>query len=286
MSVLCLGKFDALHRGHRALAERAAAHGGPVQLLSFAGMAEILGWQPRLPLTAPLDRPRILAEWPGVPGEVALPFGEIREFDAMAFLHFVAHRLGATAVVVGEDFRGGRGRQSDVASFIQAGRAVGVLVLAVAAVVDVHGPVSSTRVRSALANGDLTAVTAFLGRPHRLLGTVVRGDGRGRQIGIPTANLGLRMNQEPGPGVYAAWAFIAGERVPAVVNIGRVPTAGADRPLTVEAHLIGWQKDCYDAPLALECIQRVREERRFPSFADLVTQIRADIGVATGILRG
>jgi riboflavin kinase/FMN adenylyltransferase len=70
------------------------------------------------------------------------------------------------------------------------------------------------------------------------------------------------------------------------VNIGRVPTAGADRPLTVEAHLIGWQKDCYDAPLALECIQRVREERRFPSFADLVTQIRADIGVATGILRG
>lgn len=284
MSALCLGKFDALHRGHRALAECAVSHGGPVRLVSFSGMAEALGWQPRRPLTAPADRVRILAQWPGAPSEVSLPFAEIRELDALAFIQLVARRLGATAVIVGEDFRGGRGRHADVAAFIDAGRAAGVMVQAVASVADAQGPVSSTRVRSALVSGDLATVTALLGRPHRLLGTVVRGDGRGRQIGIPTANLGLQANQEPGTGVYAAWAFIAGQCVPAVVNIGRVPTAGADRPLTVEAHLIGWKTDCYDAPLALECVHRVREERRFPNFTDLVAQIHTDIEFATKIL--
>lgn len=284
MSVVCLGKFDALHRGHRALAARAAEHGDAVRLVRFDGMAEALGWQPRLPLTAPADRARILADWPGAPSEVALPFAEIRDLDATAFVQLIAHRLGATAMVVGEDFRGGRGRHADVAAFTQAGRSAGVTVLTVAAVADAFGPVSSTRVRSALALGDTTTVEALLGRRHRLLGTVVRGDGRGRQIGIPTANLGHRQNQECGPGVYAAWAFVAGQRVAAVVNIGHVPTAGVDRPLTVEAHLLNWKNDCYDEPMALECVQRIRAEQRFANFNELVAQIHTDIAAAKGIL--
>ena len=280
MSVVCLGKFDALHRGHRALATCAAASGESVRLVCFSGMAEALGWQPRLPLTAPHDRGRILASWPGAPSEVELPFAEIRELDAADFVRLIAHRLGATTVVVGEDFRGGRGRHADVAAFVAAGLSAGVTVQAVAAVADDHGPVSSTRVRSALAAGDLDTVEALLGRPHRLVGTVVRGDGRGKKIGIPTANLGHRENQEPGAGVYAAWAFIADHRIPAVVNIGNVPTAGEDRPLTVEAHLLDWQGDCYDQPLALECEQRIRTEQRFASFNDLVAQIHTDIANA------
>lgn len=284
MSVVCLGKFDALHRGHRALAACAAASGDSVWLVCFSGMAEALGWQPRLPLTAPTDRARILASWPGAPSEVALPFAEIRELDATAFVRLIAHRLGATTVVVGEDFRGGRGRYADVAAFAAAGRSVGVSVQAVAAVADEYGPVSSTRVRSALAAGDLASVEALLGRRHRLLGTVVHGDGRGKKIGIPTANLGHRENQEPGAGVYAAWAFIADHCVPAVVNIGNVPTAGEDRPLTVEAHLLDWQGDCYDSVMAFECVQRIRTEQRFASFSDLVAQIHTDIAKARSIL--
>jgi riboflavin kinase/FMN adenylyltransferase len=284
MSVLCLGKFDALHRGHRALAERAAAHGGPVQLLSFAGMAKILGWQPRLPLTAPLDRTRILATWPGTPGELDLPFADIQPLDALGFIRLLQSRLGATAVVVGENFRGGRGRQADVAAFTRAGVEAGLTVLAVSQIADAEGPVSSTRVRSALDAGDVIAVEALLGRRHRLLGRVVRGDGRGRQIGIPTANLGERANQEPGTGVYAAWAIVGGQRLPAVVNVGRVPTAGEDRPLTVEAHLLGWQGDLYEAPLALEFVARLRAERRFSGFSELVAQIHLDIANAATFL--
>lgn len=248
-------------------------------------MAEALGWQPRLPLTAATDRARILASWPGAPSEVALPFAEIRELDATEFVRLIAHRLGATTLVVGEDFRGGRGRHADVAAFAEAGRTAGVTVQAVAAVADDHGPVSSTRVRSALAAGDLATVEALLGRRHRLLGTVVRGDGRGKKIGIPTANLGHRENQEPGAGVYAAWAFSGDQRVPAVVNIGNVPTAGEDRPLTVEAHLLEWQGDCYDTTMALECVQRIRTEQRFASFSDLVAQIHTDIAKARSILQ-
>lgn len=277
--VLCLGKFDALHRGHRALAERAATFGRPA-LLRFSGMAEQLGWAPRLPLVAPDDRARIIAAWPGAPLEIEQAFAAVRQLDAAGFLSLMQRRFPLAGLVVGDDFRGGRDRAADAAAFVAAGAAAGLRVEVVRAVVDGRGPVSSTRVREALAAGDVTLAADLLGRPHRLLGSVVRGDGRGGSIGIRTANLGGRANQEPGTGVYAAWAWLDGVPVPAAVNIGHVPTAGGQRPLTVEAHLIGWSGDCYGQPLALEFAVRLREERRFPDFAALVAQIRFDIEAA------
>lgn len=289
MTVLCIGKFDALHRGHRALAERAAASGRPVLLLRFSGMAEALGWPPRIPLVADDDRPRILATWPAAPLEVDLPFAAVRDLDALGFVALVRQHFSATCMVVGEGFRGGRGRTADVAAFRAAGVSSGLEVVAVPAIGDDLGAVSSTRVRAALAAGDVAAAAGLLGRAQRVVGTVVRGDGRGRSIGIPTANLGQRLNQAPGPGVYAAWAFVAGQRVPAAVNIGQVPTAGDHRPETVEAHLIGWPVDrepgdCYGQRLELEFIARLRAEQRFPDFPTLVAQIRIDITAASHAL--
>lgn len=277
--VLCLGKFDALHRGHQALAERAAAFGRPA-LLRFSGMAELLGWTPRLPLVAPGDRERIIAGWPGQPVEIEQAFAAVRQLDATGFVSLMRQRFPLAGLVVGDDFRGGRDRAADAAAFVAAGASAGLRVEIVRAVADGRGPVSSTRVREALAAGDVALATDLLGRPHRLLGSVVHGDGRGGSIGIHTANLGERANQEPGTGVYAAWAWLDGARIPAAVNIGHVPTAGGQRPLTVEAHLIGWSGDCYGRPLALEFTARLREERRFPDFTALVAQIRADIEAA------
>ena len=285
MTVLCLGKFDALHRGHRALVARAADLGHPV-MLSFTGMAPLLGWTPRLPLVAPQDRQRILGEWPGAPSECAMAFAAVRQLDAAGFLRLVRERFSAIGLVIGDDFRGGRDRQADAAGFVREGAAVGLPVIALPQIADAAGPLSSSRVRAALATGDVTAVAGLLGRSHRLLGTVVRGDGRGRSIGIPTANLGERANQEPGAGVYAAWASIAGERVPAAVNIGHVPTAGGDRALTVEAHLLGWSGDCYGQPLALDFVVRLRDERRFQDFPALVAQIHADVAATRQLLAG
>ncbi len=286
--VLGIGKFDALHLGHRALALAMAGDAGPVALLSFSGMAEVLGWDARSPLVAPDDRARILADWSRRFGiavsETTLPFAEVRGLDPTGFLRLVRERFATEVVVVGDDFRGGRDRHADAAAFTAAGAAVGIRVRVVPAVLVGEAPASSSRARAALERGKVAEAAAVLGRPHRLLGTVVRGDGRGRSIGIPTANLGHRRNLAPGPGVYAAWAWLDGRPIPAAVNIGRVPTVGADRPLTVEAHLIGHQGDCYDADLGLEFIGRLRDERRFAGLDDLVAQIRNDLAEAERVL--
>jgi riboflavin kinase/FMN adenylyltransferase len=138
-------------------------------------------------------------------------------------------------------------------------------------------PASSSRVRAALAAGDAAAAARLLGRPYRLAGTVVRGDGRGRRIGIPTANLAEVATLVPLPGVYAATVALADGERPAVVNIGRLPTVGPDRPLTVEVHIPGWSGDLYGRTLAVGLDRRLRDERRFPDLDALVAQIRADI---------
>jgi riboflavin kinase/FMN adenylyltransferase len=149
--------------------------------------------------------------------------------------------------------------------------------------VQVDGAVaSSSRVREALAAGDVATAALCLGRPHRLVGTVVRGDGRGRRLGFPTANLGRPRNQAPAPGVYAARAVLPGGTWPAAVNVGVLPTVGADRPLTVEAHLIGYAGDCYGADLALDLTARIRDERRFASLDELKVQIARDIAAVSG----
>lgn len=287
MTAFAIGKFDALHRGHFALAERAAAFGEP-RLLTFSDMARELGWPERRPLVANDDRARVLAQWSQTLGaavsEIELPFACIRGMSPADFISHVRTTCGAQALVVGEDFRFGRDRGGDADTLRALTTASGMQVAVLPAVRHAGEVVSSSGVRAALAAGDVLLASALLGRPHRLLGTVVRGDGRGRQLGIPTANLGQRANQEPAPGVYAAWAELDGRRLPAALNIGHLPTIGGERPLTVEAHLIGWAGDCYGRPLALDVVARLRGEQRFASVADLVARIRADIAAVPAVL--
>jgi riboflavin kinase / FMN adenylyltransferase len=276
--IACLGKFDALHLGHRALAVEAARWGTPV-LVGFDGMAEVLGWPRRPPLVATDDRPRILAQWPGGVRELSLPFATVRQLDPAGFFDLLAtHAI--TGVVIGEDFRGGRDRLHDARAFAAAAEARGWVAHIVAAVRDEDQPVSSTRVREALHAGDVATAARLQGRPHRLIGTVVRGDGRGRSIGVPTANLGEPANVVPACGVYAAWADLDGARVPAALNIGHLPTIGEGRRLSVEAHLIGWTGDCYGRAIGLDLIQRLRDEQIFADLPTLVTQIRRDVASA------
>ncbi len=290
---LAIGKFDALHLGHRALVARAAAIGAP-GLLQFSGMAEVLGWPQRLPLVAGSERARVLAAWAGELGcevrSLAVPFATVRPMLPAQFIDFLADRLGARAVVVGEDFRFGRDRSGDLAQ-LAALAGARQLALAVVGVVAAGGSaISSSRIRAALAAGEVADITSCLGRPYRLVGTVVRGDGRGRRLGFPTANLGGRENQEPGPGVYAAWAELAMGartlRLRAAVNIGHLPTVGAERPLTVEAHFLDPAPDCYDCRLALDFAVSLRAERRFASLDELRAQIARDVVLAAAALKG
>ncbi len=278
---IAVGKFDALHVGHRVLAERAAEL-GPPRLLRLTGLAEAFGWPQRAPLVAEDDRARVLAGWAGHPDEAAAAFAELRALDGAGFLDWLQRTHGATALVVGADFRCGRGRSAGVVELAPLCVARGIRLVVVEPV-QVGGAVaSSSRVRGALATGDVAVAALCLGRPHRLVGTVVRGDGRGRGLGFPTANLGQPRNQAPAPGVYAARAVIAGGSWPAAVNVGVLPTVGADRPLTVEAHLIGYTGDCYGADLALDLTARIRDERRFASLDELKAQIAIDVRTAGG----
>jgi len=287
MTAYAIGKFDALHRGHFALVEQAHKLGSPC-LLGFSGMAEELAWPQRQPLVAPADRNRVLTSWSlgfdDKVREVALPFAAIRNMSPGDFIDHLRTNHGATALVVGEDFRFGRDRGGDAAALRTLAASHGMQSAVVEPVLLADEPVSSSRVRDALAAGDVALAGILLRRPHRLLGSVVRGDGRGRKIGIPTANLGRCANQEPASGVYAAWATLDGQRLPAAVNIGHVPTVGGDRPLTVEAHLIGWRGDCYGRELGLDLIVRLRGEHRFATLDALVAQIQADIATVSGLL--
>lgn len=288
MTAVAIGKFDALHRGHRALAGAAVRMARPAALLTFTGMAEVLGWPLRPPLVAPSDRTRISGEWAqelGVPLDwLELPFADIRHLDPGAFLALLKERCGVTAVAVGEDFRFGRERGGDVAVLRRLASVLGIEVAVVAHVEHAGVAVSSSRIRQLLEAGDCAAVTAQLGRPHRLVGTVARGDGRGRALGFPTANCAACENLIPMPGVYACWAEVAGARHRAAVNIGRLPTIAADRPLTVEAHLIGYHGDCYDQRLSLDVVARLRDEQRFASLDALKAQLAVDVAAAGAAL--
>lgn len=286
-----IGNFDGVHRGHQALVrrivERARLSAGTAAVLTFdPHPARVLAPE-RAPaaLTTPAQKLELLAAL-GVEAVAVLPFTPA--VAALAPEEFVravlAGALGARQVVVGEGFRFGRRQSGDAAGLARLGSAYGFAVEAVAPVLDDGQPVSSSRVREALARGDVDGARRLLGRAFFVDGLVVRGDGRGRSIGVPTANLEPENEILPASGVYAGQVRVAdGSWRPAVVNRGTRPTfAGLGEAL--EAHLLDYDGDLYGARLRLAFAARLREERRFASPQALVAQIRDDVARARALL--
>lgn len=215
------GKFDAFHLGHRELARAAAAMGSPT-LLSFSGMAEALKWPPRAPVVAVVERDRVLRAWSLAVGEPVawrvLPFADIRDQTPEQFLDMLVARFNAKGIVCGADWRFGRRAAGDVNLLRKLAPPRGLEVRVVDAVDagDGGGVISSTRVRSALASGEVAEAARFLGRPHRLVGYVGTVDG-----GLVNCN--RFVNQVPGDGVYDAVVRVIGRAEPfhAVVRVRR-----------------------------------------------------------------
>jgi riboflavin kinase/FMN adenylyltransferase len=287
-----VGNFDGVHRGHRALVDAVA---GEARSRGVASVALVFDPHPsrvlapeRAPgtLTTIEQRAELLGEL-GVERLVVLPFTrELSHEPPEAFARRVlAETLGASAVVVGFNFRFGRDRGGDVGALEALGGRLGFGVLPVAPVLHHGSPVSSTRVREAIARGAVEAARELLGRPYFLDGIVVEGVGRGRRLGVPTANLDPVNEVLPGGGVYAARARVArgAPGLPAVVNMGRRPTFGGGAFL-LEAHLIDWGGDLYGRILRLEFVARLRDEERFPDAAALRAQIGRDIESARRVL--
>lgn len=284
-SVVAIGNFDGVHHGHRAILARLRAHadarGVPALAYTFdPAPTAVLAphrHQPRI-LTLP-DRVRYLGDI-GVDVVVVEPFTRAYAGHPAAWFvdEVLGRRLSARVVVVGYDFRFGMERGGD-AAFVRA-RRPDMVVDEVEALALEGAPVSSSRIRKLVAAGDVVAAARLLGRPHRLRGTVVKGDQRGRTIGFPTANLDNEVELLPLDGVYAVRAAVdGGEPAAGVMNIGTRPTfSGHER--RIEVHLLDGAGDLYGHELTVDLVARIRGERRFEGVDALVAQIRADVDAA------
>lgn len=292
-AVLVIGNFDGVHRGHLALVHRAideaGRSGSRVVAVTFdPHPAVVLRPDDVPPALQSLDERIEMLLAAGCDHVEVLTFdAELASLTAERFVaELLVDRLGAAVVVVGENFRFGSGAAGDIATLRALGIEHGFAVEAVPLVDIGDGIVSSSAIRALLAAGDLVAVERALGRPYRLSGEVVPGEGRGRTIGVPTANLAVPGGRAlPGDGVYACWAVLeAGGHVPAVVNIGWRPTFGGTGR-TVEAHLLTDEvPDLYGTTLQLLLVARIRGEQRFDGPESLVARIQEDIRAAGGLL--
>jgi riboflavin kinase/FMN adenylyltransferase len=292
---LAVGNFDGVHRGHQALValamSDARAAGGTSVVLTFDPHPSRVLSPDRVPASLmTLDQKAEILAGLGVDRLAVLPFTvELSRHEPEDFAREVLQRaLGARVVVVGSSFRFGRGRSGDLDTLRRLGDELGFRVHGLRPVISRGGPISSTRIREALLRGAVDAARDVLGRRFFVDGVVVRGEGRGRRIGIPTANLDVVNETVPGGGVYACWCRVIGEDMPprpAAVNVGRRPTFGGG-VMTVEAHLLDYEGDLYGRTLRVEFEERLREERKFPGAEALVAQIRSDIGEARRVLRG
>ena len=292
-AAVAVGNFDGVHRGHQALVALAVrdarAAGGTSVVLTFDPHPARVLSPDRAPasLTTLEQKAEILAVL-GVDRLAVLPFTvELSRREPEDFARDVLQRaLAARVVVVGSSFRFGRGRSGDLATLRRFGDVLGFQVHGLRPVIARGGPISSTRIREALSRGAVDAAKDFLGRRFFVDGAVVKGEGRGRRIGIPTANLDVVNETVPGGGVYACWARVLGDAFPrpAAVNVGRRPTFGGGVTM-VEAHLLDYEGDLYGRTLRLEFEERLREERTFRGAEALVAQIRGDIIEARRVLR-
>lgn len=295
-TAVTIGVFDGVHLGHRAvmdrLVDRARRDGlVPVALTFDPHPLEFVAPEraPKL-LTTVTQRVELLASC-GIEVVGVLPFPEIRDLSPETFaVDLLGGRLSARYVAVGTDFRFGRDRAGDVEVLRSLGRARGFEVEAVDLVARIDGEVvSSTRIRADIAEGRVAEAAVLLGRPVELRGVVVHGDARGRTIGFPTANIHVPERLAvPADGVYAAWCRLGGDRadgrrLPAVVNIGVRPTFDGTRRI-VEVHILDTDEDLYGAELAVELVDRIRDEVRFPSVDALVARLHEDVAEGRRIL--
>jgi riboflavin kinase/FMN adenylyltransferase len=285
-----LGVFDGVHRGHGALLsavrEAGAARGArPVALVFDPPPIEVIRPGHAVERLAPLSENLGRIRDAGVEA-IPIRFDTaVREMPPEAFLDALAPGLQTVAIVMTPDTAFGRDRAGTPQRLTAVGPARGFEVVVIEPEMD-DGPISSSRIRRVLAEGNVPDVIRLLGRRPALTGEVVRGDGRGKELGYPTANLAFRYNPAlPSLGIYAGLAG-GPSTTGALVSVGRRPTFHDDGDVVVEAHLLDWSGDLYGQPLRLELVERLRDERRFESAAELTAQMRHDEVRARAALAG
>jgi riboflavin kinase / FMN adenylyltransferase len=289
-AVVTIGTFDGLHLGHRALVREALDCAQRLSrramLLTFEPMpSEFLrSDDPPARLTNFRERWRLL-EAMGLDAMIVLPFdAALRQTNGAQFVERLHRTLQVASVIVGYDFRFGRGAGADAAMLQAAGPPLGFDVRVVPPVLSGTERISSSAVRAALASGDLRAAATHLGRPYAMRGRIVRGERLGRQLGYPTANMRLRRRRAALGGIYAVRAHGIGSTPrPGVASLGTRPTVNGVVPL-LETHVFDFAADLYGQELEIEFVAKIRDEVRFETVADLVNQMHRDAAAAREIL--
>lgn len=283
-SVAALGVFDGVHVGHQALVRDtvtlARIRGAQAVVVTFdRDPDQVVSPSTAAPQLMDLEDKLSFLDDLGADAVLVVPFDHDMAVRApLVFLDDVLLRaMTPLAAVVGYDFRFGHRAEGDVDTLVRYGAAHGFTVVAHELVHVGDGPVTSTRIRRLVAQGDVAGAAELLGRPHRMRGEVVHGRGEGVALGAPTANVGVRPYAAlPADGVYAGLVTVDDRRYAAGISVGTPPTF-PEAEGTLEAHLIGFEGDLYGRSILLEFVARLREQRRFESDAALAEAIAADL---------
>lgn len=285
---LSIGSFDGVHLGHRkvlkTLTEGAHAEGAKAVILTFYPHPAVVLGRRKEPfyLTTQDEKVALLSE-AGVDLVILQPFDlHLAQTTAHEFMARLHTALGLKHLVVGYDFALGRNREGNVERLTELGKEFDYQVHIMQPFMLGDEPVSSSRIRKLLMQGEVAQIVPLLNRPFMLSGRVVTGDGRGRKLGFPTANLAVWPERAiPASGVYVCRAYVDGVMWGAVTNVGVRPTfdVPTEKPI-IEAHLLDFTQNLYDKSVQLEFIERLRPEKRFSSVDELVDQVNRDIATA------
>jgi riboflavin kinase/FMN adenylyltransferase len=285
--VLTIGNFDGVHLGHRRIIqcarELAGASGLAVAAMTFEPPPDLVlrPTDPPQRITPHLQKCRLLRE-AGVDWVITVPPEQwLLEMTPQGFIeHIIVERVAPSAIVEGRDFRFGHRRSGDVDTLVEYGRGAGFTVHVAEPVMldlsDGRQRVSSSLVRRLVASGRVEDANRCLGRPFAICGVVTAGQGHGRLLEFPTANIAPGAQVRPGDGVYAGRAEIEGQVYLAAISVGNKPTLGPVEAVVVEAFLLDAGGDFYGRAMTLYFTARLRDQRRFEDIASLRAQIAKD----------
>ena len=281
-TVVTIGVFDGVHRGHAHLLRRLVELAQPLcqpAVLTFVNHpATVLrpGLQVSF-ITTPEQKGQLLRQQ-GIELVVSLEFTpELSRLTAREFVTLLVERLRMKGLVIGPDFALGRNREGNAETLKALGRELGFWVQSLEPLLLGGTLVKSRVIRQAISDGEMAAAAHLLGRNFTLAGQVVSGDRRGRELGFPTANLALAPEMaQPGDGIYATWAVVDGIRRPSATSIGIRPTFGLTERL-VEVYILDFEGDLYGQRLEVQFVDKLRDQETFSSLEALVEQINRDV---------
>ena len=290
-SWLTVGVFDGVHRGHceiiQKLVHDAHQNDAPAVVLTFhPHPASVLAGKEIKCLTTPDERADILGSL-GVDAVITQRFTpDLSAVPAHEYMSRLKAHLGLSHLLIGYDFALGKGREGNAPRLTEIGQELGYSVEVIPAVSDESGVISSTEIRKLISIGNVGEASKLLGYDYPMSGAVIHGEGRGKKINFPTANVDYPKDKAiPANGIYACWGVIGNERFMAATNIGLNPTFTPERKIpSLEAYLLDFDRDIYGEVLTLEFAARLRDEIRYTSVDALIQQIHEDVKQTREIL--